>query len=101
MSDVAGFLWMIPALPLAAAVVTAVFGPRLMREYSHWPCILACLGACVVSVMTFLAVHEGVFKFVAYQHADSATRGPAPDPHPQQISVYYEWIKVGDAGTGR
>jgi NADH-quinone oxidoreductase subunit L len=101
MSDVAGFLWMIPALPLAAAVVTAVFGPRLLREYSHWPCILACIGACVVSVMTFLAVHEGVFKFVAYQHADPATRGQAPDPHPQQISVYYEWIKVGDAGTGR
>jgi NADH-quinone oxidoreductase subunit L len=92
MSDVAGFLWLIPALPLAAAAVTAVLGPRLLRQHSHWPCVLACIGAFVVSVMTFHAVHEGVWQFVNKQTADS---------HPHQISIYYQWIKVGDAGVGR
>jgi NADH-quinone oxidoreductase subunit L len=86
-SDVRSFLWLIPALPLAAAAITAVFGPRLLRRHSHWPCILAAAAACVVAIMTYLAVQHGI-------EAD-------PEGHPQAISVYYEWIKVGDPGAGR
>ncbi len=86
MSDVSGFLWLIPALPLAACVVTALLGPRLLRQFSHWPCILASAGACVVAVMTFLAVYHGV------EGSDEA--------RPQMIATYYEWFKVGDAGAG-
>src|SRR5262249_9080417 len=87
MSDVRPYLWLIPALPLAAAVVTGLLGPGLLRRHSHWPCILASAGACVVAVLTFLAVKPGIEE--------------APEGHPYQISVYYEWIKVGDAGAGR
>jgi NADH-quinone oxidoreductase subunit L len=83
MSDVSSFLWLIPALPLTAAFVTALFGPRLLRQYSHWPCILATAGACVVAVMTFLSVYQGT------------------DASPQEITTYYEWIKVGEPGAGR
>jgi NADH-quinone oxidoreductase subunit L len=90
MFDVRPYLWLIPALPLAAAVVTAVFGPRLLRRHSHWPCILATAGACVVAVMTFLAVREGI-------HAEPEA---TPETQPHQIRVYYEWIKVGEAGAG-
>ena len=35
------YLWLIPALPLLAATVTAFLGPRLLRQRSHWPAILA------------------------------------------------------------
>ena len=31
-------LWLIPGAPLAAAVVTALVGPKLLRERSHLPC---------------------------------------------------------------
>jgi NADH-quinone oxidoreductase subunit L len=96
MFDVGRYLWLIPALPLTAAAVTAVFGPRLLRRHSHWPCILACAGACVVAVMTFLAVHHGIHDFVVNHHSDAATQGEPPTAHPHQIRVYYEWIKVGD-----
>ena len=34
-------LWLIPAAPLAAAIVTALVGPKLLRERSHWPCWIA------------------------------------------------------------
>ena len=34
-------LILIPALPLAAAVLVAVLGPRVLRGYSHWPVVLA------------------------------------------------------------
>ncbi|HEY7428758.1 MAG TPA: NADH-quinone oxidoreductase subunit L, partial [Gemmataceae bacterium] len=87
MSDMRPYLWLIPALPLASAVVTGLIGPRLLRRHSHWPCILSTAGACVVAIMTFLAVQHGI-------EAD-------PEGQPHAISVYYEWIKVGEAGAGR
>jgi NADH-quinone oxidoreductase subunit L len=79
MSDVRSFLWLIPALPLASAAVTGLFGPRLLRRHSHWPCILSTAAACVVAFMAFLAVYQG--------------RNP-PEP------VSYEWIKVGNVDAG-
>jgi NADH-quinone oxidoreductase subunit L len=87
MFDLRSVLWLIPTLPLAAAVITGVFGPCLLRRHSHWPCILAGAGAFVVAAMTFLAVHQGI----------AASEGSQP----HQICVYYEWIKVGDLGIGR
>src|SRR5579875_198944 len=87
MSDVRPYLWLIPALPLTAAAITGVFGPRLLRRHSHWPCILAGAGACVVAVLTCLAVYQDI---AASEHSQ-----------PQQVRVYYEWIRVGDPGAGR
>ncbi len=80
MSDVRPYLWLIPALPLAAAAVTGLFGPRLLRRHSHWPCIVAAAGSCLVSILVLMAVYRG---------------------GEQLPSAYYEWIKVGDAGAGR
>ncbi len=57
MSDVSYLLWLIPALPLAAAFITAFLGPKVLRGQSHWPCILGAGGACVVSVIVFWAVY--------------------------------------------
>jgi proton-translocating NADH-quinone oxidoreductase chain L len=101
MSDIRPYLWLIPTLPLTAAVITGVFGPRLLRRHSHWPCILAGVGAFVVAVMTFLAVHHDIFEFVASHHGTASAQEAQPNPYPQQIRVYYEWIKVGDPGAGR
>ena len=58
MSDVRNYLWLIPALPLLAAVVIAFLGPRCLRGHSHWPCILAVGGACVLSFWSLFAVGE-------------------------------------------
>ena len=43
-------LWLIPGLPLLGAVVSGFFGPRLMRERSHWPVVLGFAGACAVAL---------------------------------------------------
>lgn len=79
MSDVRSYLWLIPALPLAAAAFTGLFGPRLLRRHSHWPCILAAAASSVLSLMALLAVSRG--------------GNQPPD-------IYYEWIRVGVAGLG-
>src|SRR5262249_34850156 len=52
-------LWLIPGLPLAAAVITALLGPRLLRRQSHWPCILGVVGAGVLSFLVMIDVVRG------------------------------------------
>ncbi len=52
-------LVMIPALPLAAAVIVAVLGKRLLREHSHVPVVVAFIGSCVASLALIFAVQQG------------------------------------------
>jgi NADH-quinone oxidoreductase subunit L len=87
MSDVSAYLWLIPTLPLAASALITFLGPAVLRKQSHWPCILASAGACVVSLMVFAAVYRAIEA--------------APEGQPQSISVYYDWMKVVDPGAGR
>src|SRR5215469_7992673 len=43
------YLWLIPALPFFASVLTAFLGYRVLKGLSHWPCILAAGTSCVLS----------------------------------------------------
>src|ERR1700722_12683895 len=81
MSDVGRLLWLIPALPLAAAVLTAFLGPKVLRAQSHWPCVLATAGACVLSLFVFAAVYSG-------------------GEHPLQVVPYYTVFHVGSVDVG-
>jgi NADH-quinone oxidoreductase subunit L len=56
MSNLSAYLWLIPGLPLAASAITAFLGPRLLRRFSHWPCIVAAITSCVLSVFTLVAL---------------------------------------------
>jgi NADH-quinone oxidoreductase subunit L len=56
MYDLSSFLWLIPVLPLAAAALIALFGPKVLRVDSHWPCILALAGSCVLSFLVLSTV---------------------------------------------
>jgi proton-translocating NADH-quinone oxidoreductase chain L len=89
MSNVPAYLWLIPFLPLAAAALTALFGPRVLRQQSHWPCILAAAGSCVLSVFVLLAVR------------DLAPTGPADHRAEEQyVAAYYTWIHAGFVDIG-
>jgi len=44
-------LVLIPALPLAACLVTVVLGPHVLRDSSHWPTVLGLVGSLVLSLM--------------------------------------------------
>jgi proton-translocating NADH-quinone oxidoreductase chain L len=81
MSDVGHLLWLIPALPLAAAVLTAFLGPKLLRAQSHWPCVLASACSCVLSLFVFAAVYSG-------------------GEHPLQVVPYYTVFHVGSVDVG-
>jgi proton-translocating NADH-quinone oxidoreductase chain L len=79
MFDPSPYLWLIPVLPLAASVLTAFLGPRL-RQQSHWPCILATLCSCVLSLWVLAAVAQG-------------GREIAPPP-------YFTWFQAGSVDVG-
>src|SRR5262249_48013027 len=52
----------IPGLPLAAAVITAFFGPRFLRKQSHWPCVLALVGSFVLSAILMIVIVTTPYK---------------------------------------
>src|SRR5436305_1938445 len=67
-------LLLIPLLPLLAAVAIALLGYPLLRQHSHWPCILAAAASCALSVL-FLV--------------EGQATGPAG-------INYFEWFAIGD-----
>jgi NADH-quinone oxidoreductase subunit L len=54
MSDIYAYLWLVPALPLLASVVTTLLGLKVLREQSHWPCVLAGAASCVLAITAFV-----------------------------------------------
>jgi NADH-quinone oxidoreductase subunit L len=58
MPEIKTLLILIPALPLAAALLTAVLGPRVLRERSGWPTVAALLISCAASLLLVYQVHH-------------------------------------------
>src|SRR4026207_659456 len=49
---------LVPALPLASAVLTAVLGPKLLRQASHVPTIVALATSFVLSIALLFEVQS-------------------------------------------
>jgi NADH-quinone oxidoreductase subunit L len=81
--------WLIPLLPLAAAVVTAALGARFLHTASHWPCVLASLAAALLSLIL-------LFTVVRAESAAGSDRPSAPAAGVAATARVYSWIDVGD-----
>ena len=55
-------MWLIPGAPLAAAILTALVGPKLLRERSHWPCWIALAIAAICSFALLLLIVPNGFN---------------------------------------
>jgi NADH-quinone oxidoreductase subunit L len=53
---VTNYIWLIPVLPLAAFVVTLIFGKWWIKEASHWLPILAMAGSFGLSLAAFIQI---------------------------------------------
>jgi NADH-quinone oxidoreductase subunit L len=60
MLDIKTLLILIPALPLAATLLTAVLGPRLLRGRSHVPAVTAIGLSFVASILLVFRVQEEI-----------------------------------------
>lgn len=52
------FLLLIPVLPLIAAIVTALLGPRILGRHSHWPTLVALIVSAVLSGLLLAEVRQ-------------------------------------------
>jgi NADH-quinone oxidoreductase subunit L len=58
MFDVGYLMILIPALPLAAAVLTAALGKRVLRHQAHWPALAAVAASFIASAALLYRVYE-------------------------------------------
>jgi proton-translocating NADH-quinone oxidoreductase chain L len=56
MSEAGVLLLAIPGLPLLAAIVTALLGPRVLKGQSHLPTIIAIIGSCAITFVLLLTL---------------------------------------------
>jgi NADH-quinone oxidoreductase subunit L len=73
-------LWLIPVAPLTAAVVTAFFGPAVLRHRSHLPTWFGLVVAMVCAYVVLFSVLPAGFK----------ETGSVP-----AIASGYQWINAG------
>jgi NADH-quinone oxidoreductase subunit L len=78
-------VWMIPALPLLAAVITGVLGPRVLRERSHLPCVIASVLTALYSFLLLITVARTPPTVVTQDG----------EPVASAVTVVYDWIDVG------
>jgi NADH-quinone oxidoreductase subunit L len=76
-------------LPLAAAVITAVLGPRVLRQTSHWP--------VVVSIAASLLASLGVLMQVGQLPNGADADGDAQPAGYEQVHTFWQWAVVRDA----
>src|SRR5437867_689028 len=76
-------LILIPALPLAAPVLIAVLGPRVLRGLSHWPLLIALLGSFIGSLILMREVGDGQRSVRAGGY--------------EQVVTLWNWVDVGTA----
>jgi NADH-quinone oxidoreductase subunit L len=58
MFELKTLLILIPAMPLAAAVLTAMLGPRLLRRRSHLPTVIAVAASFLASLVLVFQVYD-------------------------------------------
>jgi NADH-quinone oxidoreductase subunit L len=77
-------VWLIPLAPLAAALMTALLGPGLLRERSHLPCWFALAAAFACSLTL-------TFSLLPAELANG---------HGVLNAAGYDWLSVGDFRVG-
>jgi NADH-quinone oxidoreductase subunit L len=89
MSNWAAYVWLIPVLPLAAAVIAGLMAlsrSPALRQQAHWPVIVAVAAACVLSFCVFYSMPKG-----------EPPEGTTQEVTPQ---LYYTWFQAGDVDVG-
>jgi len=81
-------LLLIPALPLAASIFTAMLGPKILRTKSHWLTIVALAISCASSLILVYQVHQ------ASQIAVRAESSKTALGYEKTVTLW-SWAKLG------
>ena len=86
-------LTLIPALPLAGAVMTAALGPYVLKQQSHAPVVSGIAGSFVAAALLVFAVRGGLPS--TDEHGHSEAHGPIG--YEKVVSLDWTWVDVGEA----
>ena len=78
-------LILIPALPLAAAILIALVGTRVLGEASHWPVVIAIGGSFLCSLLLVREI------------TDQQSKQPAESPGYERVVTLWTWANVTNA----
>jgi NADH-quinone oxidoreductase subunit L len=97
-------LILIPAFPLLATVIIAVFGKRVLREQSHLPVALALAGSCLASVFLNFAVqqspkHEHVVSLWSWAAIDTGSGAQEATPSTATPAFHIDVVLRADSLT--
>lgn len=93
MFDITTLLILIPALPLAATLLTAALGKYVLRERSHMPVVGALLLSFVASIVLVFQVQEQV------ERRAGQGRGEVPNYYEQVITLW-NWAAIPQDASG-
>ena len=89
---------LIPALPLAATLITAALGRSVLRERSHLPTVLALVASFVLSLFLLFAVHDRVNQSAHGGHAplaDAKVQAAKPEPiGVEVVHTLWTWASI-------
>lgn len=97
-------LVLIPALPLAAAILVGLLGARVLKGYSHLPVIVALVGSFISSMVLMGEVYKGQ-KLAAEEAIAAAVQDPNADENAvavapfERIVTLWTWANVPAAGA--
>jgi NADH-quinone oxidoreductase subunit L len=77
-------IWLVPALPLAAALVTAALGKKVLREHSHWPTLIALVASFALS----LGVLFQVDRRAKHEQQEDVAQGRAFVGYEETVTLY-------------
>lgn len=86
------YSWLIPALPLIAAVLIGLLGARL-KNLMHLPAILAMAGSLAMALVLLISLNNGSIKAVE-QIGDQTRAVSVSLDHPIIVNIY-EWFRAG------
>jgi NADH-quinone oxidoreductase subunit L len=89
----AASIWLIPACPLAAAILVALFGKSVFRCGGHRVVIAALVVSCLLSL-----VRLGAVATAAKPAENSSPAAGEAAPHPERtgpIASGFDWITIG------
>lgn len=82
-------------MPLVAAVLTALLGPRILRTQSHWPTLVALTVSLATSLMLVFEVSEEAHKAKLARQSQPIPCEPIPSPQALGSSP-----SLDDSGSG-
>jgi NADH-quinone oxidoreductase subunit L len=88
MFDIKTLLILIPALPLAATLLTAALGKRVLRGRSHVPTVTALLLSFIASILLVFQVQEQI------ERSAGQGRGARPIGY-EQVVTLWRWADLG------